>query len=138
VNGTARQGGQILILLAAWLFFGGGGSSAIVAYDRPASEIEDAVKRVIPEAARRQAILIDIDRLESVQELESKYISEQREELLKALRSKDTTRADIEPMMAALDKALSGMDWDFINFRLHERDQLTKAEWAAIVAKPNP
>ncbi|HEY2675812.1 MAG TPA: hypothetical protein VGI65_02510 [Steroidobacteraceae bacterium] len=135
---SPRQGGQILILLAAWLFFGGGGSSALVAYDRPVSQIKKAVKRVIVEPGRRNSILTEIDRWESVQETQNKYVGANREELLKTLRRKDAQISDVQPMMTALDKAFFGMDWDFINFRFSVKNQVTNAEWAEIVAKPNP
>jgi PHD/YefM family antitoxin component YafN of YafNO toxin-antitoxin module len=133
-----RQRGQVLILLAAWLFFGGGGSTALVAYDRPASQIKKAVKSVIADPGRRNSILTDIDRWESVQEMQNEYVSANRKELLKTLRRKEAQRTDVEPIMAALDKTFFGMDWDFINFRFHVKDQVTNAEWAEIVAQPNP
>jgi hypothetical protein len=138
MTASPRQGGQILILLAAWLFFGGGGSSALVAYDRPASQIRKAVKRVIVEPGRRNLILTEIDRWESVQEIQSEYVSANREELLDTLRRKDAQLSDVQPIMTALDKAFFGMDWDFLNFRFYVKDQVTSAEWAEIVARPNP
>jgi len=58
-----RERGQVLILLAAWLFFGGGAASALVVYDRPVSEVEKAIKRVIESADRRDLILSDLSQI---------------------------------------------------------------------------
>jgi hypothetical protein len=131
-----RQRGQVLILLAAWLFFGGGASSAIVAYDRPASEINKAVKRVITDPARKQAILTDIKRWESVQEIYDKRVSADRKELLKTLRHKDAQRPELEAIIAQLDQTFALMDWDFLNFRFGVKERVTKGEWAQIVEQP--
>jgi hypothetical protein len=133
---SPRQRGQILILLAAWLIFGGGASSALVAYDRPASEVKKVVKRVITDGGRRNAILTDISRWESVQEIRDKQVSANRGELLKVLRRKDAQRPEVESIMATLDKTFLLMDWDFLNMRFGVKDQVTKAEWTAIVAQP--
>jgi hypothetical protein len=132
----ARQRGQVLILLAAWLFFGGGGSSALVAYDRPVSQIEKAVKRVIADPGRRDAILTDISRWESVQKVQNKSVGANRKELFKTLRRKDAQRSDVEPILTTLDNTFFGMDWDFLNFRFQAKEQITSAEWAQIVAQP--
>ena len=133
---SPRQRGQILILLAAWLFFGGGASSAIIAYDRPASELKKATKRVITEAGRRDAILTDIDRWKSVQEIQDKRVSANYKELLKTLRRKDAQRPEVEATIAQLDKTFFSMDWDFLNFRFGVKERVTKAEWADLVAQP--
>jgi hypothetical protein len=133
-----RQRGQILILLAAWLFFGGGASSAIVAYDRPVSEVKKAVKRVVTDAGRRGAILTDIDRWDSVQELQDETVSADRKELLKTLRRKDAQRSEVEAIIAQLEQKFTLMDWDFLNFRFGVKERVSKAEWAEIVAQqPN-
>ena len=136
MTASPRQRGQILILLAAWLFFGGGASSAIVAYDRPASELKKAVKRVIADPGRRDAILRDIKRWESVQEIHDKSVSADRKALLKTLRRKDAQRPEVEAIIAQLDKTFFSMDWDFLNFRFGVKERVTKAEWAELVAQP--
>ena len=132
-----RERGQILILLAAWLFFGGGASSALVVYDRPASEVKKAIKRVITGASRRDVILSDISQWESGQEKQDEQVSEDREKLLKTLRRKDAQRSDVEPIMAKLDETFLEMDRSFLNLRFRVKEQVTSTEWAEILARPN-
>jgi hypothetical protein len=136
MTASRKQRGQILILLAAWLFFGGGAASAIVAYDRPASDLKRAAKRVIADAARRDAILRDISRWESVQEIHDKKVAGDRKELLKTLRRQEAQRPEAEAIIAQLDKTFFSMDWDFLNFRFAVKERVTKAEWAELVAQP--
>lgn len=133
-----RQRGQILILLAAWLFFGGGASSALIVYDHPVSEMKKGVEHAIAAGDRRDAILSAIDTWESVQETRSKEVSENREELLKLMRRKDAQRSQLEPLMAKLDKTFFVMDWDFLNLRFRVKEQVTRTEWADIVARAKP
>ena len=130
-----RQRGQVLILLAAWLFFGGGASSALVVYDRPVSETKKAIKRVIADEGRRDAILSYISDWKSGQKKQDKEVSADREELLKTLRRKETQRPELEPTMAKLDATLVEMDRNFLELRFRVKEQVTSAEWAAIVAR---
>ena len=132
----SRARGQILILLATWLFFGGGASSALVAYDRPASDLKKSARRVITDAARRDATLTDIKRWESVQEIQDERVNAARKELFKTLRRKDAQRPEVEAIIAQLDKTFFSMDWDFLNFRFGVKERVTKAEWAELVAQP--
>ena len=132
-----RERGQILILLAGWLFFGGGASSALVVYDRPASEMKKVIKRVIPDADRRDAILSDLSRWKSGQKKQDKEASSDRKELFKTLRRKDAERSDAEPIMAKLDETFLKMDRNFLDLRFRVKEQVSSAEWAEIVARPN-
>lgn len=138
MSASPRERGQVLIILAAsWLLFGGGATSALVVYDREVSEIKKTVKRVIPKGDRREAILTRVSQWESGQERQDETVSEDREELLKLLRRKDTRRSELEPIMAQLDKTLLVMDWDFLNLRFRVKEQVSSAEWAAM-ARPEP
>ena len=137
MTAPTRERGQILILLAAWLFFGGGASSALVVYDRPASEVKKAIKRVITGASRRDVILSDISQWESGQEKQDEQVSEDREKLLKTLRSKDAQRSEVEPILAKLDETFLEMDRSFLNLRFRVKEQVTSTEWAEILARPN-
>jgi hypothetical protein len=133
-----KERGQVLIILATWwLLFGGGATSALVVYDREVSEIEKTVKRVLPKDDRREAILTRLSQWESNQERQDERVSEDREELLKLLRRKETQPSVLEPIMAKLDKTLLVMDWDFLNLRFRVKEQVSSAEWAAM-ARPNP
>ena len=132
-----RERGQILILLAGWLFFGGGASSALVVYDRPASEMKKVIKRVITDADRRDVILSDLSRWKSGQKKQDKEASSDRKELLKTLRRKDAERSDAEPIMAKLDETFLKMDRNFLDLRFRVKEQVSSAEWAEIVARPN-
>jgi hypothetical protein len=132
-----RERGQILILLAAWLFFGGGASSALVVYDRPASEVKKAIKRVITGASRRDVILSDISQWESGQEKQDEQVSEDREKLIKTLRRKDAQRSDVEPILAKLDETFLEMDRSFLNLRFRVKEQVTSTEWTEILARPD-
>ena len=131
-----RQRGQVLILLAAWLFFGGGASSALVVYDRSGSEVEKAVKRVITDASRKDAIVFNISVWEAGQKEKDKKVSDAREELFKILRRKDAQRHEVEPIVASLDKTLLEMDQSFLNLRFRVKEQVTSAEWTEIVTRP--
>jgi len=130
-----RERGQVLILLAAWLFFGGGAASALVVYDRPVSEVEKAIKRVIANVERRDVILSDLSQWESGQKKQDKEVSAGRDELLKTLRRQDAQRSEADPIIAKLDETFLEMDRDFLNLRFRVKDQATRAEWAEIVAR---
>ncbi len=136
MRGFRGQRGQALILLAAWLFFGGGASTALLVYERPASQVEKAVKRAITDPGRREAALIDINRWESIQEIHDKQVSADRKKVLKTMRRKDAQRSDVEGIAASLDKTFFVMDWDFLNMRFQVKQRVTPAEWAEIVARP--
>ena len=130
-----RERGQVLILLAAWLFFGGGAASALVVYDRPVSEVEKAIKRVIANVERRDVILSDLSQWESGQKKQDKEVSAGRDELLKTLRRQDAQRSEADPIIAKLDETFLEMDRDFLDLRFRVKDQATRAEWAEIVAR---
>ena len=130
-----RERGQVLILLAAWLFFGGGAASALVVYDRPVSEVEKAIKRVIANVERRDVILSDLSQWESGQKKQDKEVSAGRDELLKILRRQNAQRSEAEPIIAKLDGRFLEMDRDFLNLRFRVKDEVTSTEWAEIVAR---
>lgn len=132
-----KQRGQTLILLAAWLYFGGGASSALVVYDRPASETKKALKAAIADPVRRDPILYEINQWESNQERQDKLVGADRKLLFKALRRKDATRSDAEPLTAKLDERLLSMDRDFLDLRFSLKRQVSSVEWAQIVARPD-
>jgi hypothetical protein len=131
-----RQRGQTLILLAAWLFFGGGAASALVVYERPASEMKKVIKRAMADGARREGILADISQWASTQKKQDKSVSAAREEFLKTLRRQGTARSEVEPMIGKLDQAFLEMDRNYLDLRFHIKVQVTRAEWAEIVARP--
>ena len=130
-----RQRGQALILLATWLLVGGSAASALVVYDRPASEIKKAVKRVLPEDERRKEILDDIDNWASTQKQRDKDVAKGRDELLKALRRQDARRGGAEPVMAGLDQQFEAMDRDFLDLRFRLKERVSAAEWAQLLAR---
>jgi hypothetical protein len=120
-----------------WLFFGGSASTAVVVYDRSPSEVKKAVKRVVTDSARREAVLSDISRWESGEEKQSEDVNAARERLFKALRRKDAQRADVDPTLARLDAIFLEMDRSFLDLRFRVKQQVSSAEWAAIVAQPD-
>jgi hypothetical protein len=136
MKATRKEHGQLLILLAAWLFFGGGASSALVVYDRPASEVKKVIKRVVTDGGRRDTILSNISVWEAGQKQKDGKVSDDRDELLKLLRRKDAQPSEVEPILAKLDATLLEMDQSFLNLRFRVKEQVTSAEWAAIVARP--
>jgi hypothetical protein len=138
MKANPKERGQVLVLLAAWLFFGGGASSALVVYDRPTSETKKVVKRVVTDGDRRDVILTDISQWEASQKKQDKEVNAARKELFKTLRRKDATRSEAEPIIAKLDKTFLEMDRNFLDARFRVKEQVTSAEWAAIVARPNP
>ena len=130
-----RERGQLLILLGMWLFVGGSAASALLVYDRPAKEVKKAVKRAIVDAGRRDSILSYLSSWKSIQELQDRNVSAYREKLLDTLRHKDAQRFETESIMANLDITLAQMDRNFLNLRFHVKEQVTRAEWAEIVAR---
>jgi hypothetical protein len=135
MTGPQRQRGQILILLGAWLFFSGGASSALIVYDRPVSQVKQSIEHVIAKGSRRNALESDIGNWEYVQKLHAETVNDEREQLLKLLRRKDTQRADLEPLLTKLDKRFVIMDWDFLNLRFKLKEKVSTEEWAQIVAR---
>ena len=133
----SRERGQVLILLGMWLFFGGGASTAVVVYDRPPSEVKKAVKRVVPDEARRDAILSDIERWESTQKKHNEDVSAARKRLFENLRRKEAQRSDVEPTMTRLDAIFLEMDRNFLDLRFRVKEQVTSAEWAGLVSPSN-
>ena len=63
--------------------------------------------------------------------------SSDRKELFKTLRRKDAERSDAEPIMAKLDETFLKMDRNFLDLRFRVKEQVSSAEWAEIVARPN-
>jgi hypothetical protein len=94
--------------------------------------MKKVIKRVIPEAGRRDVILSDLSRWKSGQKKQDKEASSDRKELLKTLRRKDA-----EPIMAKLDETFLKMDRNFLDLRFRVKEQVSSAEWAEIVARPN-
>jgi hypothetical protein len=133
MNAYRRERGQTLILLATWLFFAGGAASALVFYGHSVSAMKKGVERVITDG-RRDVILSEIDQWESVQETRDEIVSENREALLKSFRRKSAPRSDLEPTLARLDRTFLVMDRDFLDLRFRVKAQVTRAEWAGIVA----
>ena len=133
----SRERGQVLILLAGWLFFGGGASSALVVYDRPASEMKKAIKRVITDVDRKDVLLSDLSRWKSAQKKLDKNAKADRKELLKTLQRKDAQRSDAEPIMAKLDQTFLKMDRNFLDLRFRVKEQVSSAKWAELVARPD-
>lgn len=133
-----QERGQALILLAAWLFFGGGASTALVVYERPASDVKKAIKRVIPDGNRREAMLSDIDKWEALQEQEDKQVRNDRERLMDILRRKDSPRSAVDPILGQLDERFSQMDRRFLDLRFRLKEQVTSTEWAELVAQDKP
>ena len=133
MNAWRRERGQTLILLATWLFFSGGAASALLVYSHPVSEMAKGIKRVITDG-RKDPILSEIDRWQSVEETREEIVGENREALFKTFRRKDGARSELEPTLARLDQTFLVMDRDFLDLRFSVKGQVTKAEWSAIVA----
>ena len=82
-------------------------------------------------------ILSDLSRWKSGQKKQDKEASSDRKELLKTLRRKDAERSEAEPIMAKLDETFLEMDRNFLDLRFRVKEQVSSAEWAEIVARPN-
>jgi len=132
-----RERGQVLILLGIWLFFGGGAASALVVYDRSPKETKKVVKRVITDDGRRDVILADISQWEKNLKRQDKEVNAGRKELLEVLRRKEAVRSEVEPITAKLDRTFLEMDRNFLDVRFRVKEQVTSAEWAQMVARPD-
>jgi hypothetical protein len=132
-----RERGQVLILLGIWLFFGGGAASALVVYDRSPKETKKVVKRVITDVAHRDVILADISQWQKSLKRQDKEVSAGRKELLEIMRRKEATRSEVEPIMAKLDGTFLEMDRNFLDVRFRVKEQVSSAEWAQMVARPD-
>jgi hypothetical protein len=137
MRSAAAQRGQVLIILAAWMFFTGGASSALVVYDRSSADTKKAVKRVIADDERKDAILSYINYWESGQKARDKKVSADRDDLFKVLRRKDAGLADVEPVLKKLDVTFAEMDRDFLDLRFRLKARITSQEWAEIIAWRN-
>ena len=137
MRALGRESGQALILLGAWLFFGGGAASALLVYDRSPSELERAVRLAAIDEARQKELLAIFRQWESGQERLDKRVGSDREELLALLRQRGSGRADAGPILARLDPSLAEMDTAFLDMRFSAKNELTRAEWARIVARPD-
>jgi hypothetical protein len=129
-----RQRGQALILLGAWLLLGGGASSALVVYDPSSSDMEKSVKQVIA-GERRETILSAISEWKSGQDRHDESVSAYREELLQAMRRKQTQRSEVDPALARLDVNFAEMDRSFLDLRFRVKEQVTRAEWVEILSR---
>jgi hypothetical protein len=132
---TAKQRGQTLILLGIWLVLSGGATTVLVVYDRSSSDLAKSIKSTITDVHRKREILTELELWDSVQEKRDDQVGDDRKALLKALRRKDTQRADLAPIMARLDAQFSAMDRDFLDLRFQLKDRVTSAEWAQIVGR---
>jgi hypothetical protein len=132
-----RERGQVLILLGIWLFFGGGAASALVVYDRSPKETKKVVKRVITDDGRRDVILADISQWEKNLKRQDEEVNAGRKELLEILRRKEAVRSEVEPITAKLDRTFLEMDRNFLDVRFRVKEQVTSAEWAQMVARPD-
>jgi hypothetical protein len=130
--------GQILILLATWLLFGGGAASALVVYDRPASELKKAIKRVVPDDVRRDALLADLKKWKSGQKKRDKVVDRDRDALFRALQRRETKRQEADLIAVKLDGTFREMDREFIDLRFRLKDHLTGPEWSELVTRANP
>jgi hypothetical protein len=134
MNVAREQRGQVLILLAAWLFFTGGAASALVVYDDSGKDTKKAIKRIIADEDRKDAIMSYIDYWQSGQAMRDKRVDASRDELFKALRRQDVTRAELEPTLKQLDVTFVEMDRDFLDLRFRLQARVTRGEWAEIIA----
>jgi hypothetical protein len=132
-----RQRGQILILLGGWLLFGGSASSVLVVYDRPSSEMKKAIKRVITDSGRKDTILSELKYWKSVQKDMDKSASRDRKNLLDVVGRKSSQLSDVEPITSKLDETFLKMDRNFLDLRFRVKNEVTSAEWAEIVARPD-
>jgi hypothetical protein len=137
VKSAGAQRGQVLIILGIWVFFAGSAASALVVYDRSISDTKKAIKRVIADDDRKDAILSYVNYWESGQEARDKKVSAGRDELFKALRRQDAALADVEPILKKLDVTFAEMDRDFLDLRFRLKARVTGDEWAKIVAWRN-
>jgi hypothetical protein len=92
---------------------------------------------VITDVDRRDVLLSDLGQWKSDQKKQDKQASAARKELLKTLQRKDAERSDVEPIMAKLDETFLNMDRNFLDLRFRVKEQVSSAEWAGLVARPD-
>ena len=133
-----RQRGQVLILLAGFFFFGGASSTALLfLHGHSPDDLKKAVKSVVTDQSRSKAALADIDQWEKALAAQLKSLGKSREDFVKLARRHDATRLQADGISATVDESIREMDSGMLDARFRLKEQLTGAEWDAMMARLN-
>jgi hypothetical protein len=134
----SRQRGQVLILLFGFMFFGGASSTALLyLHGHSPDDLKKAVKSVVTDQSRSKAALADIDQWEKALAAQLKSLGKSREEFVKLARRHDATRVQADEISTTVDESIREMDSGMLDARFRLKEQLTGAEWDAMMARLN-
>ena len=127
---------MIIALVLSYLFFGGGSSMLALQGHSPA-EVESALKHAVADGNRKTGALDEVALWKKKLKVQDETAGKDQKALVKYLKRRDTTRAEIDQLDAKLDETFHEMDRDFLDTRSRARDFLTKEEWADLSARLN-
>jgi hypothetical protein len=134
----SRQRGQVLILLFGFMFFGGASSTALLyLHGHSPDDLKKAVKSVVTDQSRSKAARSGIDQWEKELEAQLKRLGKERENFVKLARRHDATRLQADAISATVDESIREMDRGMLDARFRLKEQLTGAEWDAMMARLN-
>jgi len=126
------QGGQVLIILLGVMFLGGGAASVIAfVQGQSPKEMKEAVKKVVSDDKRRNAVLTVIEDWEKRKEEQDKELKKGQEQLVKIMKRHNAKREEADRVAAKLDESIRDLDRSFLEMRFGAKNQLTKEEWEA-------
>jgi uncharacterized membrane protein YgaE (UPF0421/DUF939 family) len=128
----SSQGGQVLIILLGVMFLGGGAASVIAfVQGQSPKEMKEAVKKVVSDDKRRDAVLTVIEAWEKGKKEQDKEFKKGQEQLVQIMKRHDAKREEADRVAAKLDESIRDLDRSFLEMRFRAKDQLTKEEWDA-------
>jgi len=134
----SRQRGQVLILLFGFMFFGGASSTALLfLHGHSPDDLKKAVKSVVTDPSRSKAAQSGVDQWEKALDAQLKSLGKARESFVKLVRRHDATRLQADAISATVDESIVEMDRDMLDARFQLKEQLTRAEWNAVLARLN-
>ena len=134
----SRQRGQVLILLFGFMFFGGASSTALLfLHGHSPDDLKKAVKSVVTDPSRSKAAQSGVDQWEKALDAQLKSLGKARESFEKLVRRHDATRLQADAISATVDESIVEMDRDMLDARFQLKEQLTRAEWNAVLARLN-
>jgi hypothetical protein len=121
----------MLVALFAILFLGGG-STGLLDY---IAETEDNIKVVVENDHRRSAALGTVKAMKKRTKARSKQIKRSAKQLTRALKSGDTTLADIHAVWDIIFAETAVYDDDMLQLRFELKEYVTREEWQEIFSE---
>lgn len=129
----------MMILILLGFLFGGGGASTVMTYLQgyAPAELEKVVKKEVADDRRKQAALAVVGGWAKDDVKRNEQLGKERNELLQVVTRYETTRAHTQPITDRIDATLQESDRSFLDMRFQLKEQMTKKEWDAAMARLN-